>query len=227
MLDLPLSTPAAFSLALVAAAFCVEAGRRARWDAPVGEHLRWALAAAFVLLGQRMSFSPAPGVAVHYLGAAFLALLLGYPRALLAMAAVFVLEPLLPGAVARVHGEGLAGVGHWGLRTLLGGVLPVWTMWLVVSASKRWLPRNLFVFLLGCGLFGLFFACAVQVVATAATVALLAPTLPPGFLDEFLPYALLLASGEAWLEGMLTTLLVVYVPGAVRLFDEAFYLRRA
>jgi uncharacterized membrane protein len=41
-----------------------------------------------------------------------------------------------------------------------------------------------------------------------------------------LPYALLLASGEAWLEGMLTTLLVVFAPGSVRLFDEHHYLRR-
>lgn len=226
MLDLPLSTVAASALGIAAAAFCVEAGRRAGWDAPVRDHLRWAIATAVVLLGQRMSYAPAPGVAVHYLGAAFLALLFGYPRALLSMALVFVVEPLLPGAAQRLHADGLAALGQWGLRTLLGGVLPVWTMWLVVAASRRWLPRNLFVFLLGCGLFGIFVACVVQVLASAAVTAWLAPSLPAGFVDDVLPYALLLASGEAWLEGMLTTLLVVYVPGSVRLFDEGFYLRR-
>ena len=33
---------------------CVEAARRARWNAPLSEHLHWALATAFVLLGYRM-----------------------------------------------------------------------------------------------------------------------------------------------------------------------------
>ena len=48
--------------------------------------------------------------------------------------------------------------------------------------------------------------------------------MPRELIDDFVPYALLLASGEAWLEGMLITLLVVYLPGSVRLFDEGFYL---
>ena len=49
---------------------------------------------------------------------------------------------------------------------------------------------------------------------------------PDSVVDNLLPYALLLASGEAWLEGMLVTLLVVYLPGSVRLFNEGFYLAR-
>lgn len=219
----PLGFPALLFSTLAALAFCFEAARRARWDAPVSEHLRWALATAFVLLAHRMSFTLATGLSLHFLGAAFLALLLGYPRALLSMALVLAAGALLPGPDAPVAVQRLE---QWGLRTLLGAVLPVWTMWLVVSASKRWLPRNPFVFLLGCGLFGLFFAHAMQLVATIAVFLLLVPDVPRGFFEDFVPYALLLAGGEAWLEGMLTTLLVVYVPGAVRLFDEGFYLRR-
>ena len=219
----PLAFPALLLSTLAALAFCVEAARRARWDAPVSEHLCWALATAFVLLAHRMSFTLATGLSVHFLGAAFLALLLGYPRALLSMALVLGVGQLLPGPDAPVAVERLE---QWGLHTLLGAVLPVWTMWLVVSASKRWLPRNPFVFLLGCGLFGLFFAYAMQLVATIAVFLVLVPDVPRGFFEDFVPYALLLAGGEAWLEGMLTTLLVVYVPGAVRLFDEGFYLRR-
>ncbi|MEN9314780.1 MAG: hypothetical protein RIS35_1173 [Pseudomonadota bacterium] len=227
MIELSLSPTASLLLAFVALAFCAEAVRRARWDAPLRDHLGWAFATAVVLLAHRMNFTLASGVSLQYLGAAFLALLLGYPRALVSMTIVFAVGPWLPNAAAPAASVALVDVvGAWGLRTLLGAVLPIWTMWLVVSACRRWLPRNLFVFLLGCGLFGVFFACAVQVLATVAITALVAPDLPPGFFEDVVPYALLLASGEAWLEGMLTTLLVVYAPGSVRLFDEAFYLSR-
>lgn len=217
-------TPAlAIALAVLGALFCVEAARRARLGAPAGEHLAWALATAFVLLGHRMKVPLDSGLTLHFLGGAFLALLLGYPRALLSMAVVIAADLVLPGAGAPADPGALAG---WGARTLLGAVLPIWTMWLVVSACRRWLPRNPFVFLLGCGLFGLFASYAIQLLASAAVFAMLAPELPRGFTEDIVPYALLLATGEAWLEGMLTTLLVVYVPGSVRLFDEGFYLRR-
>jgi uncharacterized membrane protein len=217
----PLNPVAAWALALVSIALVVEAARRARWNAPVSEHLVWAIATAAVLLGHRMTVTLPSGLQLHYLGSGFLALLLGYPRAILSMAAVLAID----GAIASsgpIGGEPQL----WGLRMLLAGALPVWTMWLVVSASKRWLPRNPFVFLLGCGLLGLFFAYAVQLAASAIAFVALAPSVPRELLDDFVPYALLLASGEAWLEGMLTTLLVVYLPGGVRLFDEGFYLKR-
>lgn len=216
----PLLTAA---LTLVALVLGAEAARRARWDAPLAEHLRWALATAFVLLGQRMSVQLDSGLSLHYLGAAFLALLLGYPRAMLSMALVHAVGLLLPDPAGAVDLSALAG---WAPRVLLGALLPIWTMWLVVTGCKRWLPRNLFVFLLGCGLFGMFFAYAVQLLVTAIVYALLAAQVPRGFAEDVVPYALLLAVGETWLEGMLTTLLVVYAPGSVRLFDEGFYLSR-
>ncbi len=50
-----------------------------------------------------------------------------------------------------------------------------------------------------------------------------APALPIG---QYLPFGLLLGWGEALLEAMVTTILVVYLPGVVACFDEDFYLRR-
>ena len=201
---------------------CVEAARRARWNAPLSEHLHWALATAFVLLGYRMRIELEYGLTLHYLGSAFLALLLGYPRALLSMAQVQVVQCLWPDAGV----VDITRLSQWGVRTLLAGVLPIWIMWLIVSAALRWLPRNPFVFLLGCGLFGLFASYVVQVGATLLAWRWFGATAPQALVDNLLPYALLLASGEAWLEGMLVTLLVVYLPGSVRLFNEGFYLAR-
>ena len=65
-----------------------------------------------------------------------------------------------------------------------------------------------------------------QVGATLLAWRWFGATAPQALVDNLLPYALLLASGEAWLEGMLVTLLVVYLPGSVRLFNEGFYLAR-
>ncbi len=91
------------------------------------------------------------------------------------------------------------------------------------------------MFLLGVGFLGLFAAYALPLLAAAglgawALAGASGPPLRTQALTDYwamlLPYALLLASGEAWLEGMLTTLLVVFAPGSVRLFDERHYLRR-
>jgi uncharacterized membrane protein len=211
MFPYALGPASSWSLALVGLLLVLEAARRARWDAPVREHLLWAIATASIALAHRMSFTLPSGLELHYSGAAFLSILLGYPRALVSMAAVLALS---------------GDPGTWGLRLLLAGALPIWVMWAIVTASRRWLPGNLFVFLLGCGVFGIFAAHAVQIAGSALALLALSDPVPRDLLDDFLPYALLLAAGETWLEGMLTTLLVVYVPGSVRLFDEAHYLRR-
>lgn len=215
MFTYALSTAPALLSTLLALLLCLEAARRARWQEPVHDHLRWALATALTLLGHRMSVELPSGLTLHYLGAAFLTLLLGYPRALLSMALVLAAEAARTGDWSP-----------WGLRLLISGALPIVTMWAIVAGCKRWLPGNPFVFLLGCGLFGQFAAYSVQLWAAALAWLALAPTTPPALLEEFLPYALLLATGESWLEGMMITLLVVYAPGSVRLFDEDFYLRK-
>lgn len=215
MFAYPLSSAAAVVLAGLALLLCLEAARRARWGASLGEHVHWAVVTALVLLGHRMTVDLPSGLTLHYLGSAFATLLLGYPRALLSMALVFAAEAARTDAWSQ-----------WGLKLLLSGALPIVTMWAIVGACRRWLPRNPFVFLLGCGLFGQFAAYSVQLWAGALAFLALAPAVPPAFLEEILPYALLLATGESWLEGMMVTLLVVYLPGSVRLFDEAFYLSR-
>jgi len=220
----PLSDALIWGTTLVALLTLFEAARRARWSGSLFEHTVWALATAAVLLGQHMGISLDSGLQVQYLGSAFLALLVGYPRALMSMAAVLLLAPLLQSPAAGP--AALDSLNTWGLRVLVCAVMPVWAMWAIVQACKRLLPRNLFVFLLGCGLFGLLAAYVLQLLASATLYASLAPQPPRDFLEAFLPYALLLASGEAWLEGMIVTVLVVYVPGAVKLFDEGWYLRR-
>lgn len=209
----PAPSPLATLGSALAALVLVDALRRARWQADIREHLSWALATAVVLLGQRMGFTLPSGLALHYHGAAFLGLLLGYPRALLSMALVLVAGPSIVGTV----GPGTAP-SMIGLQLLVAGWLPVWLIAQLVTLSKRLLPPNPFVFMLGCGFFGLGLSAAAAWLASAGLHALTAPALPPDFLQGFVPYALLLASGEAWLEAMVISALVVFRPQAVRLF---------
>lgn len=195
----------------------LEAARRVRWRAPAAERWIWLVATLGVLAGHRASFALPQGGELHYLGAAWLTLLVGYPRAVLSMAAVILAQ----------MGWQEAAPATWGLRVLVGAVLPVWTMWAVVRACRRWLPRNLFVFLLGCGLLGIAAVNMLQFVTGTVAMALLGPQASQVLWGEFLPYGLLLSWGEAWIEGMVITLAVVYAPaGTVRLFDEAYYLAR-
>ncbi len=203
----------------------VDAGRRADWSTPLGEHVMWALATAAVFLARQMTVAMPGGLSLQYIGSAWLALLLGYPRAVLSMALIVLAQALrfdLP-------------VAAQALPLLVLGVAPAWLIGSITRGLRRWLPPNLFVFLLGAGFLGLFVAYALPLLAAAAfgAWALAGTPGPPlraqalaDYWAMMLPYGLLLASGEAWLEGMLTTLLVVFAPGSVRLFDEHHYLGR-
>lgn len=210
---------------VLTAALVLDAARRADWAAPTREHTMWALATAGIFLARQMTVTMPGGLSLQYIGSAWLALLLGYPRAVLSMSLI---------AVARALQFDLP-VADQALPLLVLGVGPAWLIWLITRGLRRWLPPNLFVFLLGAGFLGLFAAYALPLLAAAglgawALAGVSGPPLRTQALTDYwammLPYALLLASGEAWLEGMLTTLLVVFAPGSVRLFDERHYLRR-
>ncbi|MEZ5657238.1 MAG: energy-coupling factor ABC transporter permease [Burkholderiaceae bacterium] len=207
-----------FWLAVIAAAaalaLLVDAVLRADWArASLTDHLGWALMTAVVFLGHQMHVPAGARIELHYLGAPALCLMLGYPRAMIAMAVVLLADHLLaPG-------------GSLGLRFLLSAALPIWVIYRLLRFSQRCLPANLFVFLLGVGFIGLFVTYALQLLAAAAMHAWLGSWSHDGW-QQTLPFALLLASGETVMEGMLITLFVVYAPRWVRLFDDRFYLRR-
>ncbi len=152
------------------------------------------------------------GVTLKYSGAAFLALTLGYSRALMSMTLLLLI------------------VQPWstlGPALLIDALLPIWLMLFLVRLSRRFLPANPFVFLLGCGFFGLFIVYAIQQCVGVVSWALLTETpVMAELFSEQTALRLLLAGGESTLEGMIITILVVYFPRAVLLFDDDFYLSR-
>ena len=208
--------PALALCALLSALFLADAVRRARWQAPLSDHLVWASASALLWAARQMTVTMPGGLTLQYLGAAWLTVMLGYPRAIVTLAIVFAAEALAQGGLAQLPSQAP--------RLLLLGILPAWLIWQLARVCRHKLPPNLFIFLLGVGFLGLFASYALSLLLAAGLDHLLGGPAAPAYAQLMLPYALLLATGESWLEGMITTLLVVFAPGAVRLFDERYYL---
>ena len=206
---------AALLAAAVAMFALVDAGRRANVGRQSSNRHIWLIATVVVAIGHLGGVVLPGGERLHFLGTAWLTLLLGYPRAVLSMSAI-VLARLVWNAES---------VGSWGLSLLAEGVLPAWSIWWIAERCRRWLPPNPFIFLIGCALFGVAAINGLQTVF-AAGIQSLGSEAPVVRLAQYLPFGLLLAWGESLLEAMITTILVVYLPGVVACFDEKFYLGR-
>lgn len=154
-----------------------------------------------------------PGLALHVLGTPAVVLLLGWRLGMLA-AALASLALLAAGTAA----PGGAPAG-WLLSAGLPGAVTVSVAWL----ARFHLPRNPFVFIFACA----FFGSGVAVVATwlggAALLAASGQAPPSGTGSSLLAFLPLVLFPEAFINGAVISMLVVYRPGWVRLYDERFY----
>jgi len=180
---------------------------------PAAQHAWLAGAVAVGLLGL-LRFGAGGGLDCGMLGVGLYAVMFGRERALLGLLVALALRYAL--------GHGVwANFGVEGL---------VWAAWPAAVADflqrrlERHLPRNLFIFILGNGMF-------VALVTTVATsLALLAAALacdavPPGAtLEPFFGAMLLLAWGESIVSGMLFSALVIFLPAAVPTYRVEDYL---
>ncbi|WP_110856420.1 energy-coupling factor ABC transporter permease [Paraburkholderia silvatlantica] len=153
------------------------------------------------------------GTVLHLLGATLVVTLFDWGLALVAMGVVVGLAAL----VFDAPWEGVA------LTFLIFGAVPVAISALLQRACTAWLPRNLFMFIVGQG-----FVSPAIAVSAAAYLALgthvalnggSAITVPAGYAFS----VFLLASGEAWFTGMATALIAVYRPAWVTTYDVRRY----
>ena len=153
------------------------------------------------------------GTVMHLLGATLVVTLFDWALALIAMAAVTGMAAVIFDAPWQVIA----------LTFLIFGALPVAVSTLLQRAIIKWLPHNLFVFIVGQGF--LSPAIAVTVTALAAVASHVALTggsmtvVPMGYAFSIF----LLASGEAWFTGMSTALIAVYRPAWVTTYDVRRY----
>jgi uncharacterized membrane protein len=128
------------------------------------------------------------------------------------------------GLLLAVALHAVLGGGSWvnfGVNGLLLAVVPTLLASALQRQIERRLPRNIFVFMIG---HGMFVTLAVTV-ATSTLLVGLSWLLKPGPADtDQLSYALLLAWGEALVSGMLFSALVVFGPHLVLTYRQDLYL---
>jgi uncharacterized membrane protein len=151
------------------------------------------------------------GLDVGLVGSALFAVVFGRERALLGLLAAVALHTLLAN-------------GSWvnfGVNGTLLAVVPAWLAATLQRLLER-LPRNLFIFIIGNGLFVTLLVTAIVSMSFVA-VAILVAGIPPSTAELF-AYSLLMAWGEALLSGMIFSALVVFVPGIVMTYRQDVYL---
>ena len=202
------------SLALVIVALAVALALRP-WRALRGAQLLHPWFASLVLmpwLWAAQRFMPG-GVAVQLSGACLMVLMLGWPLAVLSLVPIAALGAWLGGIDWPQALDHLA----W------NGIVTATLALAIGLATRRWLPRHPFVFILGRG----FLVTALATVLAGALSALVSP-LPPGSeLGSILLGHWLMAWGEAFATGMLVAIFVAFKPQWLATWSDARYLTDA
>lgn len=179
---------------------------------PLAEHAWLAAIAATALIWALHVRSPV-GLDFGLLGSALFTLVFGRARAILGLLAALALHTLMT-------------AGSWanfGINGTLLAVVPACAASLLQRQLERRLPRNIFVFIVGNGL---FVTLAVTALASALLLAASAAGehAAPRQWSEHLAYSLLLAWGEALVSGMIFSALVVFLPQTVLTYWQDAYL---
>jgi uncharacterized membrane protein len=189
--------------------------RRANWRMLADSaNLNIFLAACVTLLGiWFIKTGIKPGLDFHLLGATLLTLMFRPLFALFGIA-------LVTAAIALWQGEYAAFAPNW----LIMGATPVAVSWAIFSLSDRKLPNHLFIYIFINAFFGAAIAIATTGL-TATAFATLSGMYPLDYLlENYLPFFLLMAFSEAFITGMLITMMVIYKPEWVATFDDKRYL---
>lgn len=143
-----------------------------------------------------------PGLSVHLLGMTTLTLLLGWQLAIVA-------------ALTALIGSAVLGNEEWSNLGVIGTLLvvvPVFITHNIWRFTNRYLPPNLFIYILGCGFFG---AGVATLAARLATSGLLLGSGAMDWViiqDEYLPISLLTLFPESFTNGVIIASFAVYRP---------------
>jgi len=189
--------------------------RRARWRM-LGDatNLNIFLAATVAVLGLWLiKTGIKPGLNFHLIGATALTLMF---RPLFALFSI----GLITAAISLWQGEYAAFSVNW----LIMGVVPVAVSWGIYTLTDRKLPNHLFIYIFLNAFFGS--ALAIIAVGLASTIFVaLSGAYPVNYLlENYLPFFLLISFSEAFITGMLITMMVIYKPEWVATFDDKRYL---
>jgi uncharacterized membrane protein len=143
-------------------------------------------------------------------GVCVLLLMLGWPLAVLM---------LVPALLLMVQMADLPALDALH-RVVWLGLVPATLAMLLGAAMRRWLPRHLFVYILGRG----FFATALAVAAAGALAAVLYGVPANLSLDDVLLARGLAAWGDAFLTGGIAAIFVAFRPQWLATYTDRIYL---
>ncbi|HET9735503.1 MAG TPA: energy-coupling factor ABC transporter permease [Burkholderiales bacterium] len=198
-------------LALVSTAISIALFFRP-WDVLRASALRAPWFAALVilpLLWAAQSLLP-PDFPAALSGACLLVLMFGWPLAIVTLCAVAAAGAWLGGGdLARA-----LELAAW------NGAVPASVALAIGMAMRRWLPKHLFVYILGRG----FLGTAAATVAAATLRVWSGHSAADGAGPAILTAAWLIAWGEAFLTGALTAIFVAFRPQWLLTYSDARYL---
>ncbi|MFO1329664.1 MAG: hypothetical protein U1F56_20055 [Rubrivivax sp.] len=198
---------AALALLALLVALGLRPWRAVGRDGPPWPWLAWASAMPLLWAADRFVATP---VVQPLSGAALLVLLAGWPLAMLALLPV-------AGLVALVAGLDAASVLH---RAVWLGVVPGTLALALGLALRRWLPRHLFVYILGRAFIGTALATA-----AAGWLSSWLHGAPAGLsADDLVLGRWLAAWGDAWIAGLTTAIFVAYRPHWLATYTDRLYL---
>lgn len=166
--------------------------------------LPWVWAAQRVMPG---------GVAVQLSGACLMVLMLGWPLTVLSLVPIAALGAWLGGIGWAEAVDHLA----W------NGIVAATFALLIGLATRRWLPKHPFVFILGRG----FIVTALAMMAAGALSAHLTPAPQSTEIGSVLLGHWLMAWGEAFSTGMLVAIFVAFRPQWLASWSDERYLKDA
>ncbi len=155
-----------------------------------------------------------PGLNFHLVGATVLTLMFRPLFALFSIA-------LVTAALSLWHGEYAAYPANW----MIMGAVPVGVSWAIYTLTDRKLPNHLFIYIFLNAFFGAALAIVAVGLASTGFVALSGLYSLSYLLEEYLPYFVLMSFSEAFITGMLITMMVIYKPEWVATFDDRRYLQ--
>ncbi len=184
------------------------------WRAMRGAALPWPALVWWAVLPLLWSLDAVTGMPVlqPLSGACVLLLMVGWPLAVLMLVPVVAL-------MAAMADLSAADALH---RAVWLGLVPATLALGLGAALRRWLPRHLFIYILGRG----FFATALAVMTAGALAAWLYGVPANLTLDDVLLARGLAAWGDAFLTGGLAAIFVAFRPEWLATYTDRIYLPR-
>lgn len=191
---------------------------RSNWQSfREGERLNlWLGMVVAVMLLWSMKAGVKPGLDMHLTGVMVFTLVFDAPLAFVGLNLVLLGVTL----------NGSAGWQGFALNALLTAGVGVGLSTLVYRCVDALLPKHFFIFIFFKAYFGA--ALAIMGIGLAFTALyVIGGVYSWSYLfDDYLPFYLLLGFSEAWISGMVITLMLVYRQGWVGTFDDSKYLSK-